>query len=387
MMKIVSKIVRILLPILFLGDYALAQDKLSEQDIKDALITVYAIQNTYNKRNFIEDYVKYAEINGEVNKDQLLSMLFYVDSQVMSDNKDKFDGRVIKVKRKFLGLGKSTYDHLTGEAIQAIKKMYAQDKNFSIYELADKVISISEGLFGKKVTETICNKYHSKINAAKMLLYFELHNSKPEIRGIETLMPYFEDNSLSDLVKNFKFAYNVRNNDYAYINLKEFIKTEGLERIVQELGIANNASAEEIVKITGKYILDKVKSPLVPERIENWKFPLETLKLGVGDCDCRAILLASLLKQISKINSEIGELYLVVGELKQQNIINEKNSGIIESIKTGHMWVEIAIDNKIYYFDPHILRPYGYILPKEKAWAYTPILKFNDKTIIQLTAE
>lgn len=92
-----------------------------------------------------------------------------------------------------------------------------------------------------------------------------------------------------------------------------------------------------------------------------WLYPAETIQFEVGNCFCKSVLLASLVK------NDIGDTQVVLG-----NLITGGDAG-------GHAWVKTRLWGKDVYLEstqPNLTKPF---IDIEVARAYSPVVVFNEK--------
>jgi len=134
------------------------------------------------------------------------------------------------------------------------------------------------------------------------------------------------------------------------IDVRDFIKPEETEKVVEGLNISNKDIDGKIESIF-RYVcgLNNIK-----EKQDFWQYPRETLQKGGGDCEDIVFLLLSIL-----IQSGVKDCYAIKGRY----------------LGGGHFWVECG--NKI--LDPSARA--GKIILKDKAIGYTAFFKFDNKDI------
>lgn len=103
-------------------------------------------------------------------------------------------------------------------------------------------------------------------------------------------------------------------------------------------------SQDSICEISSifSFVANEIKYMSDPARADRFSHPLETLKLRIGDCDCKSILLASLLETIGHVT----ELVVIPGHVFVQ--VQIENTDLVKLPpnayhiqRNGKLWVPL----------------------------------------------
>lgn len=156
-----------------------------------------------------------------------------------------------------------------------------------------------------------------------------------------------------------KIYGDVRRDSY-YYNLKSFIQPDepivkGVARILSS-SIDPIATAQDFVHHRTKYHIQKG---------EMWKLPTETLDAKIGDCDCTAILLCSILR--SYLSPD--EVFVAIGNVDHdghawvmtRDKLIESTHNSSKKVNENRYKVEVLFNDKYAFVDTSLPDKFGFL--------------------------